>query len=518
MGKPVLRLSIYMIAFLIIVELFPMCVFASDRKLIINNNEKVIGVPQIKIDNTVYVSIIPALETLGWEVERKEEYLKFTKDGENSVFVVDVESSQVTLDAKSIILNKPVVVLDNDIYIPSKFVAENFGVQIKWNKKDNLIIVSGYDENNVYVEGEGNIIVVGNGIVVNIFEAYSEDTMYDLTSYADRLLSKNKLEEAIKGYREVLDNINLEDNRDLYVHMLINLGNAYSLMAETKDTVKNTNYAIEYYEKAIEFNSLSDSMDCLGSVLNNLGKAYRILFEINGDKGHLDKALRILEEAYDNERKSSLMESALICHNLGLVYKQMDIIDFANDKLSQGVSLYKEALVLHTLEEEPYLYALIQYNMGNAYRSVAENQCSNIIMKDSKLAYENALEVWSVESFPENYARVHKCLGDLWRMEYNFSKNVECLELALSEYMESLKLFSKDKSNINYPKTNADIAQIYFILSHTDNRYLYNSIFFYNKALTFYYSNNYVVEGKIIALKLTNAYLLCSRKKTLSKG
>lgn len=489
-------------------EVTTLKLYAQDKKVIINNDNRVIGVPQIKINNTVYVSIVKALEFIGWS--QKDDSTKngliFTKN--DSTICIDVAASVVIIDEEKIMLEKPFEIIDGEIYVQSKFIAERFGVQIRWNNKENLIILSGYDEKSVYVEGEGNIIIAGKGIIINVFEAYTKDTIYDMLSYADRLLSKNKLEEAIEKYKDILNNISPDENQDLYVHVLINMGNAYGLLSETKDTSINVSYAIKYCEKALELLKAGDFLDSYISSLNNLGKLYRASFEMTNDRKKLDRSLEILNEAVDYKENISILGKALIFYNLGLTQKTANMKELASENILKSISFYIEALKLHKLEKESATYALIHYDIGNCYVHLWDMQGDEIRLDEAIEAYKEAMEVWSVESFPESYAKVSKALGGVYKRKFSIDRKVENLKSAGAFYKDSLMIFSKEKYKLDNAQLNEEIAEIYYefsVISNEDAN-IEKSIFCLNEALLFFYRNGYVNDLNRVALKLNKAY------------
>ncbi len=147
-------------------------VFAEDVKVILNDSKRVLNAAQKEIDGTVYAPLRPVLEASGWNLVYDSINRSVCCIKENRQIVITIGSRVVDIDGEQIILDKPVVISDGITYIPSKFIAQKFGVQIMWNKNDNFIILSDYDEDDIYLEGNGNIIIAGNGIIVNIFEPY----------------------------------------------------------------------------------------------------------------------------------------------------------------------------------------------------------------------------------------------------------------------------------------------------------------------------------------------------------
>lgn len=538
MKKYIFKLLIVILISIVAFKFFNVKLYAQDKTIILAQNNSVIDVPQVKINNTAYVSAVRALELLGWSLnmdstsqEKGTNKLHFIK-GDNTLYI-SVVDTKVIYNGEVIPLERPVEVIDGELYIPSKFVAKEFGVQISWHSKDNLTILSGYDENSVYIEGEGNIIIAGNGIIINVFEAYNKDTLYDMLSYADRLLSKNKPEDAIVRYKDILSSINSDENQQLYTHVLINLGNAYGLLSEIKNVKANVNYAIDYFEKALELYTSEDVSGNHISLLNNLGNLYRVSFEITGDKTKLDKALSLLKEAaasteqntkptitaiktVDYTSNTSILEKASIFYNLAFTQKAEDIKELASDNMLTAVNFYSEALELHTFEKEPAVYSSIHYNIGNCNRFIGEILHDETKLNASIKAYKEAATFWCVESFPEKYARLCESLASAYNSKYYIDGNAENLKLAEGLFRESLVILSKDKYELDNAKINEKLADTYYEYATISNGAVEKSILRFNKALLFFYSNGYVVDCNRIAFKLSKSYNYFLLKKVLN--
>lgn len=507
MRKKTLRAIIAVLVLAVFMKTAFVYVFAENRKVILNNSDKVLNAPQKVIKGTVYVPLRPVMEALGWDLEwdSVNRAISCTKD--DSLFTLRIDSNEVSINGEQITLDKPAVISDGITYIPSKFIAKKFGTQIRWNKKDNLIILSDYDEDNISLEGEGNIVIAGGGIIVNIFEPYSTDTLHDMLSYADRLLAKNNAEGAIGKYKEILSNISVEDTPEIYIHVLNNIGNAYSLLAETRDAKKNILCSIALYKKVLQYSKAENTAaaDSCALVLNNLGNAYRVLSEVSGDKKDMDKAVKTYKEALRcHIANNSILDSALVYYNLGLTYRQMNLPDMANVSLANAEDSYKKALEVFTIKSNPSIYALIQYNLGNIYKVFSEMKDADISLKDAKAAYEEALKVWNVESYPINYARVHKCMGEVYSRMYQEGSNKENLKQALTEYNESLKLFTLDMYPIDYAKVNMEIGNTNLMLagSKGDEKCLERAVMAYNEALRVFKPLDYPAYNKYITDKL----------------
>ncbi|WP_265444014.1 stalk domain-containing protein [Acetivibrio straminisolvens] len=475
------------------------------RKITLNlsDNGRISEVRQVIINNVVYIQLRPILEALGWIIE----WNPVTKDiiCKNGMrnLVFNSGNGTVFIDGEYVILDNPLVILDGAAYLPGSFIARQFGTQISWDGSSNLIITTGYDDEKISVKGEKNIVIAGNGIIVNIFEPYSFFTVYDMVSYADGLLARNRAESAVIKYKEILGNLSADDFPEIYVHVLSNLGNAYSLLAEKKDVKMNLLLAKDMYEKAYQFFKTRNIKENYGSFLLNFGNACRILYEISGDRGYLVRAVDLYNEAWDYCSSNGYSpDSGLIQYNLGLVYRELKMKNSAHSCLLQAADLFIKALDAYALEANPSFYAYIQYNLGNVYLLLSESEDTYI--KKSKAAYEEALEVWIPEIHPLNYARVHRSMGDVYNKMYRMDENEDNLKFALAEYNEALKFFTIKTYPLDYAKTNTELGNTYLMLAQEekDGKWTEDCERAYRQALEIFNSTDYPVYYKYLAGKL----------------
>lgn len=509
MGRKTLVVFITAIILAMVLGISNVKIFAEtidENKEVLLNPRRSLNASNIQqkiIRGTVYVQLRPVLEALGWVIEWNPVTKDISCKNGKRLLIFKSDTSAAFVDGKYVMLDNPAVVLDGATYIPSNFMAQQFGTQISWDGSNNLIITMDYDRKKISVEGKENIIIAGNGIIVNIFEPYSIFTIYDMVSYADGLLAKNKAESAVIKYKEILKNLSADDDPEIYIHVLINLGNAYSLLAEKKDVKMNILLAKDMYEKVLQVCKTQEVSDDYGSYLLNFGNAYRVLYEVSGDRRYLVRATNLYNEAWDycssNER---LPDNGLIQYNLGLAYRELGMKNSAYSSLSEAIDLFKRALSVCAAEVSPSIYAHIQYNLGNAYLLLSEEK--DIYIKESKAAYEEALKVWIPESYPFDYARTHRCIGDVYRRMYWIDGNEDNLKSALTEYNEGLKFFSLKTYPVDYAQINTEIGNTYLILeqSEWEGKWLEESKTAYREALKVYNYIDYPVYHKYLVEKL----------------
>jgi len=65
---------------------------------------------------------------------------------------------------------------------------------------------------------------------------------------ADSLLENNYPDEALSIYQEMLYEISKDENPDIYLRIMNNIGNAYYMLADRRDREKKLLLAVSSYE------------------------------------------------------------------------------------------------------------------------------------------------------------------------------------------------------------------------------------------------------------------------------
>ncbi|AEY66943.1 copper amine oxidase N-terminal domain-containing protein [Clostridium sp. BNL1100] len=408
----------------------------------------------IIIKKEPFIPIKPVLEALGWKItwDSKNKTVQALK-GE-STLVIKIGSNIATLNGTSVLQNNPPVVIKGISYVSSRFIAQEFGTKVRWDRKDNLIVLSNRDTGNINISGQGNIIIAGDGIIVNIFEPYGIETVYDQIDDADILLCAKKPEEAIEKYKNILENISEKENPEIYSHVTNNMGNAYNILAGFRDAQNNSRNAISAYTNALRIYSSNKRSKNYFITLNNLANAYFNSWEASGKKADLTAASDIYAEIQNSGYlDDTYIESALTDYNTGMVYYSLGKKQMAVESFIKAQNKYLTLLKQADSGENEEMWALLQYNLGNVCRSLSliTDKENNGLMAEN--AYENALTVMTVESFPLEYAQIHKYLGDIYKSLSESANDPELIPRAIEEYKESLKIFTPDE----YPVCNKQV-------------------------------------------------------------
>jgi len=455
------------------------------------------------IDNIVYVSVRSVLEAFGWKVywNSADKQVSGIKD-ENKI-VITVGKTKSLINGTEISLDNPPIIIDGVTYIENKFVAKYFGENIIWNKKDNLI-VTGNDitMGDVIINGEGNIVIVGSSMILNVSEGYNSDTLNDLINEADAILIRGYAQDALLKYNTILENISAYDKPGLYAHIMTNMGNAYFVLANTRDIKSNLFYAISKYEKALEIYKEDKETPNYFQVSNNLANAYFVLGEISGDHDLINKSISEYTKVIDYfEAEKFFLDCAKARYNMGRAYFITGDKMLAEENFVNAEELCNKALSNCTIDSNPDLYAPVQSNLGNIYKLRAEVSGQKEFLEKAIKGYEEALKVWRAETNPSIYASIHKCIGDIYLMLYKYDsqERKENLKKSQKAYEEALKIKITEK----YPLENAEIkcsmGDTYLYLYSTENacEYLGYALDCYNQALIIYVQEQIAYSGQV---------------------
>ncbi|GAE88263.1 stalk domain-containing protein [Acetivibrio straminisolvens] len=477
--KNIVRKFTVLIIFTFLVMCF--CFLQSNRKVIakdIRLSTESLNIENARPENIngiIYIPLRNIFEALGWEVSWDGKVKTVVCTNGTRVIRFKADSEKVDIDDRYYIMSGPLTILDSKSYVPQRFITEEFGLKVRWNKKDNIIITSDKDTTSITVNGSSNIVIVGDSLIVNIFEPYNIHTISDMISYSDRLLASNNEEEALHKYKEILDNISKEEEPEIYAHVMSNLANAYSKLSESKDTKSNILCAIGYYHEAIGYYRDNDDAN-YSIILNNLGSAYRILSDITGNSIFLAKALIHYQEAlqyYPLSRSDT--DYALIQYNLGKTYYDLGMPNLAKECFVDAKDVFLKPPDLNSSDTNPSYYAAIQFHLGiinNILEELCplEEECNNYVnnFEEADIKgidnFNKALKVWTAESYPLNYAKVHECLGKIYTSYYERFGNVEYLTMAEKEYEEAIEFYSAERHPFPYAVANYELGNLKLLL------------------------------------------------------
>ncbi|TYQ14962.1 UNVERIFIED_CONTAM: tetratricopeptide repeat protein [Acetivibrio alkalicellulosi] len=434
------------------------------------------GINQIVQNGIVYIELREVFKSLGWRVQWNDTDKSIICIKDNDILIFEVNSKEVIFNEETIVLECEVIMNNGVAFVHSKFIAEHFGQEVRWDRERNIAIISENRTIDMLINGKRNIVIMGDGIIVNIFEPYYMDTLLDQISYANSILNRNNPEGALKKYKNITINLCDKESPNIYGEVLNSIGNAYSMMASEKNTRKNIQLAIKNYEKALSYTE----KDAKSLLLNNLGNAYKTLWEVSGNKEMLNKALDCYLEAL-NYFKYSILNEALIYYNLGMIYNDLENTQQAVHYLNMSYEIYQkvseEYFFLCSL---PDFYAEAQFGLGNVCKGLFRINPSNDYFQKAIVAYESVLDVWSIEEHPYNYGKTQECIAELYKNEGTYESLME----AVRRYNKSLKVITIENQPVKYANILVAIGDVYIIMwgKRTDRHSKEQAIILYEEA------------------------------------
>jgi hypothetical protein len=154
------------------------------------------------VNGVAYIPVRSIFESLEWKVSWDSNLKTVYCTSKESKICFKNESREIYIDGKYSLMDYPLIIIKNKSYVPRKFIVQQFGLKVRWNGKDNIIIRSDDDTTSVTVNGGNNIVIVGDGIIVNIFEPCDKYTINDMLSFSDKLLAANNAEDVCKNTKK----------------------------------------------------------------------------------------------------------------------------------------------------------------------------------------------------------------------------------------------------------------------------------------------------------------------------
>lgn len=409
-----------------------------------------------------YIPVKKFYESLGWQVQWDYRRRAVTvKNDKRQVEFLKGSSTAIMDTYFEVLLESPVVILEDRAYICSSFVIQEFGLKIKWDKEKNTLLVSGNESPVIKISGRGNVIVLSNNLILNIYEAYGMDTVRDMLQLADSLLCGGKLGEALQKYREVADNIKKEQCPNTYAYVLWGMGNALSAAAGLNDSRADLEAAVDLYLRAAEIYRKDGNPDYL-LVYNNIGLCYSRLYDLTSEKQFLEQAKSMFSTAIEKlDAGSEKPAAAAILENLGKTLSALGDKEAASKQLTEAINTYEYLLGACSAEDNPEHWADITVRLGELYIELSflyDGENNLLISKDY---LDKALKIRNIESYPLDYAKIHECLGDVYTYLFAIQPIPDYFNSAIGAYQESLSIYSADKNTVKADTVNNKLDRLY---------------------------------------------------------
>ncbi|UWV46519.1 stalk domain-containing protein [Acetivibrio thermocellus] len=293
------KLMIFFIASVVTLLICSVAVLASgeDVHILINNNGIKFSIPPYVKDEEVFLPMREIFELYGFEVNWNgtERSAEAAKDGK--IVKVKVGSNIVKLYGEDYNSKDDVFIFRDRIFISTDVIEAGLNIKVKWDKNKRTIYLNEYTNESITIVGNDNSVILGSNILVNISPRYDIDTVNKIIGENDEMLVEKNYTGAIRGYKELLKHISAKENPEEYIHVLINLGNAYVELASIVNREQNALEAILFYEEALKVDSIDKYPHKKALANRGMGSAYFILSTVRDVEKNTAKALEMFNEA-----------------------------------------------------------------------------------------------------------------------------------------------------------------------------------------------------------------------------
>lgn len=438
--------------------------YGENLKIVLDGPQLSKGEPRL-VRGVNYIPLRPVLESLGWDVKwDKSKNIIECNNNEKSI-TFSINSNKLVIDNQIEIIDNPVIILRNKAYVPSKLIIDMFGIKVKMNKGDNLVIVHRNDIDNYIFNyyGKNNVFIASNGLIVDIYEPCSLDSVKDILDIADTILNSDP-NEALKKYQFALDNISKDQNIDLYAQIMNGVGNAYRLISERENPQTNLKKAINSYLEAKIYYKNNFSNLQYSYLLINLSNSLKEYYLVSNEKEYLTKSKEAYQETLtvlSKSKPNQAINFSNVYYNLSLIFTLFDNTQNRHSSFMSSEKSIIEQLYLKNLAESPNNLAYFHTYIANLYNSMSDTNKKEEYLKKLIKYYENSLKTWTVDTNPANFAKINALMGKLYMQLFELKNDPEYVEKAKSSYLESLSIYTLSRYPYCYAIINYELGNIF---------------------------------------------------------
>ncbi len=136
------RLYLFMVLLIFIAGNTAFQACAINAGLVVDVPELDFEASPVMIKNEPYIPVKPVLEAMGWKIGWDSKNKTVSAVKQDNILLLKIGKTDAVLNGNSIPVGSPPAILNGISYVSSRFIAQEFGTKVRWNKKDNLIIVS----------------------------------------------------------------------------------------------------------------------------------------------------------------------------------------------------------------------------------------------------------------------------------------------------------------------------------------------------------------------------------------
>lgn len=167
MKKPTLRILVLCLSFLLIFTTVPFTAGAAETpiKVVLDGQQLSFDVQPQVINGSTMVPYSAIMSKIGAALTLDSQTKKLTVTRNKTTVELTINSSQATVDGKSVTLSSKVVEKNNRTFIPLRFLSEAFGLWINWNDSTKTVNIE-TKRTITHAMGETTLTSVPKRIVV----------------------------------------------------------------------------------------------------------------------------------------------------------------------------------------------------------------------------------------------------------------------------------------------------------------------------------------------------------------
>lgn len=250
-----------------------------------------------------------------------------------------------------------------------------------------------------------------------------------------------------------------QDDMELFAAVKINLGNAYSDLANITNRDLNLEKSAAAYNEVLHYYQPDVAPFDYAMIQNNLGNVYTDIASIGDSETNLKKAIDAYTEALIYYQPDlAPRDYAATQNNLGTAYCALaDIIDLEFN-LVNAITAFNEALKYRTSTAAPLEYAMTQNNLGNAYLELANVRDREINLSNAVAAFTKSLHFRTHAIAPLDYAMTQNNLGLVYRELSRIENKEANLDNAVDAYIEALRFRTPATAPLGHAMTQANLG------------------------------------------------------------
>ncbi len=325
---------------------------------------------------------------------------------------------------------------------------------------------------------------------------------------ADNSFGNGNYIDALKMYKDALDNISYRGNRELYAYIKYKQGETYMKLSDIKNKQVNLKKSIEAINIALEVYNKKDYPKEYGLCYQILGYDYNNLKseDFKENKKYRLKAIELFKKALSVN--VDIFDAVVCLTGIGYAYQELSYIDEPKENLYRASLYYQETLNILDENKNSAVYAITQMDLGYVYYNYARASNSIVVKKEYVYKaielYKEAFDILTIDEYPVEYARVKNNIGVAYKILSRIEDKKNNILKAIESLEQALTIYNIDNYPELYAKTCLPLADAYKQLSGIQNKQknIEKSRLLYKEALKVYNKKDYPEEYEQLILNI----------------